>query len=146
MSIKKSRKGWKGTEAADLDVYLSEFSASHGTPVSRVEHSACSACDSDVFKVGLDDEEGCAVRTCAKCGLVEPMLDSAEYLDDAELEDAACPCGHEEFQVAVGFALRVDGDVRWVFVSLRCMGDNTLGVYADWRIDYSPTDQLFARV
>lgn len=36
------------------------------------------------------------------------MLDSGEFLEDAELDDAACPCGSESFDVAVGFALRSD--------------------------------------
>lgn len=72
------------------------------------------------------------------------MLDSADFLDDAEVEAAACPCGHEQFDVAVGYALFDDGEVRWVSVGLRCQRDGLLGVYADWKIDYSPSRHLLA--
>jgi hypothetical protein len=65
---------------------------------------------------------------------------------DADPGDAACPCGGEIFNVAVGFALRDDGDVRWVYVGLRCTKDGILGVYADWKIDFSPTVHLLDRV
>jgi hypothetical protein len=74
------------------------------------------------------------------------MLDSADTAEVAVPEECACPCGGETFQVAVGFALRDDGDVRWVSVGLRCTTDGTLGVYADWKIDYSPTNALFEKV
>lgn len=72
------------------------------------------------------------------------MLDSAECLEDADLESAAYPCGHEEFDVAVGFALREDGEVRWVSVGLRCRKDGRLGVYVDWKVDYSPSRHLLS--
>jgi hypothetical protein len=52
------------------------------------------------------------------------------------------PCGNEEFAVAVGFAFFDDGEVRWISIGLRCLKDNTLGVYADTKIDYSPSRLL----
>jgi hypothetical protein len=48
--------------------------------------------------------------------------------------------------VAVGFALRDDGSVKWVYSGLRCVTDGTLGVYGDWKIDYAPTEHLFDSV
>ena len=74
------------------------------------------------------------------------MLDSGDYEDEAKPGDAACPCGGESFEVAVGFALRDDGDIRWVSIGLRCVDDGLLGVYSDWKIDYSSTDELPVRV
>ena len=72
------------------------------------------------------------------------MLDSADYLEDADLQEAACPCGHEEFDVAVGYAVYDDtDDVRWVSIGLRCRSDSQMGVYADWKIDYSPSGHLY---
>jgi hypothetical protein len=35
--------------------------------------------------------------------------------------------------------------VRWISLGLRCLTDNTLGVYTDWEIDYSPTEHLLAQ-
>jgi hypothetical protein len=48
--------------------------------------------------------------------------------------------------MAVGFALHDDGEVRWISVGLRCLADdNTLGVYADWKVNYSPSGHLVSR-
>jgi len=39
--------------------------------------------------------------------------DGAEYADDAELEDCACPCGTELFQITAGVHLYADSsDVK----------------------------------
>jgi hypothetical protein len=37
-----------------------------------------------------------------------------------------------------------DDEVRWISVGLRCLADNTLGVYTDWKVDYLPTAHLLA--
>jgi hypothetical protein len=55
---------------------------------------------------------------------------------------AQCPCGDEAFEVGVAFSLREDGDVRWITVGGLCVACGVLGAYADWKIDYSPTDHL----
>jgi hypothetical protein len=39
-----------------------------------------------------------------------------------------------------------DGSIRWVYLALRCVHDGVLGVYADWKIDYSPSDHLYNQV
>ena len=145
VTINRIQQWWRGTEAADLDELLREFAAA-SYPVNRVAHAKCSNCDAAVFDVVLDDEEGCARRTCGTCGSSLLMLDSQDTVDSADLGQAACPCGGERFEIAVGFALRDDDEIRWVYIALRCTADGTLGVYADWKIDYSPTAQLFEQV
>lgn len=147
MAIDKSGEWWKGSEAGDLAEYLREFRAG-GYEVADIEIvGGCRACGSaDGYRLRVDDEEGYAERSCVACRDVVQMLDSAQYADSANPGDAACPCGGEVFDLAVGFALREDGDVRWVSIGLRCRGDDTLGCYADWKIDYSPTDALRANV
>ncbi len=142
MTIDTSGKFWKGTEAADIDEFVRALTAD-GYPVERMVHSRCSDCSGTTFALRVDDVEGYADRRCITCGDVFHMLDSAEYIDDASPEEVACPCGGEEFELAVGYALRQGGDVRWVNVGARCVRDGTLGVYADWKIDYGPTDHLF---
>ncbi|GAA3941267.1 hypothetical protein [Actinoplanes auranticolor] len=52
------------------------------------------------------------------------------------------PCGNETFAAALGFALTADEEVRWISVGLRCLTDGTLGVYTDWKIDYTPSAHL----
>ena len=116
---------------ADLDEYLTAFAA-EGHSVADGLHATCGPCSDAAggFRPVLDDEEGAAVRTCATCGSQIAMLDCADYLEDADLGGAACPCGHEVFDAAVGFALREDGEIRWVSIGLRCLEDGWLGVYA----------------
>jgi hypothetical protein len=31
------------------------------------------------------------------------------------------------------------GDGRWISIGIRCLTDNALGVYADWKINYGPS-------
>ena len=152
MTIDKSGKFWKGTDAADLDEFVPAFAAG-GYAIERVVHSRCADCDGRTFALRVDDEEGYSDRRCAACGRVFHMLDSAEYIDDASPEECACPCGGEKFELAVGYAMtdvaNADGsaagrEVKWVSIGARCVQDGTLGVYASWKIDYGPTDHLFS--
>ena len=125
----------------DLAEYVRAYQAG-GYPVARVQELVCEKCQGTTFSVLVDDEEGCAAAMCRDCRHEHAIADSIDYLDDAELGECACPCGGEEFAVAVGFALRADGEVRWISVGLRCLADGTLGVYTDWKIDYGPTAHL----
>ncbi|MFC7550518.1 hypothetical protein [Plantactinospora sp. GCM10030261] len=145
MAIGRSGQRRLETAAAELDAYLREFRAG-GYPVARVVHAACARCGRSEFGVRVDDDAGYAERTCHGCGDRRVLLDALDVAEDADPGDAACPCGGERFDVAVGFALREDGEVRWVSVALRCTADGALGVYADWKIDYSPSGHLMARV
>jgi hypothetical protein len=151
VTIDKSGKFWKGTEAADLDEFVPAFAAG-GYAVERMVHSRCAECGGTTFALRVDDEEGYSDRRCIAGGHLFQMLDSAEYIDDASPEECACPCGGEEFELAVGYAMtdvaNEDGspagrEVKWVSIGARCVRDGTLGVYADWKIDYGPTDHLF---
>ncbi|HXH78028.1 hypothetical protein [Nocardioides sp.] len=146
MAIRKSRKWWTADVAEDLGEYLAEYSASLHRPVGTVAHAQCEDCGSSDFGVRVDDDEGCAQRTCSGCGRAAWIFDSADAAQDAELDDATCPCGSATFNVAGGFSLRDDGDIDWVFVGLRCTTDGVLGCYTDWKIDYSPTAHLLTQV
>ena len=131
---------------SDLDDFVTAFTAEN-YPARTVVLASCASCGGDAFTVAVDEEEGCAVRTCAACGDAKALLDSSEYLDDATLETAECPCGGSTFNIAVGFAFYDDSkDVRWVYLALRCTDDGVLGCYADWKIDYAPTDHLLLAV
>jgi hypothetical protein len=144
MAIDSSGTWWIGTETADLDVYLRDFTAA-SYPADRFVHARC-ACGSDRFALAAGED--CAQRTCVACRAAHLMLDSAEYWDDAEDEpdEAACPCGAEVFELAVGFSHRDDGSLKWVSIGCRCVACGILGVYVDWKIDYGPADHLYAAV
>ncbi|MGR6912855.1 hypothetical protein ACU635_01195 [[Actinomadura] parvosata] len=121
--------------------FLREYRAG-GYAVQQVREAVCGGCAGRRFNVMADDDAGCVRRICVACADTFYVADSADYVDEADLGECACPCGGEEFAVAVGFAFRGDGEVRWVSVGLRCLRDGSLGVYADWKIDYSPTAHL----
>ena len=145
MGIDKSGELWRADAASDIDAFLTSFRAG-GYAVQRSVHARCSRCGGDVFRVRVDDLNGYADRRCEVCGDRSMMLDSADVADEALPEECACPCGNETFEVAVGFAQFDDGGVRWVSLGMRCRRDGTLGVYADWKIDYEPSAGLFDSV
>ena len=143
MAIDTSGQWWTGSDAQDIDAYLAALTGDDdGTP--RVLHSQCGDCGNEHFRLRVDAEEGCAERTCASCGSSALMLDSEDTVDDAALEHVRCACGRDTFDVAVGFSQRDNGDVRWVYLGIRCVADGVLGSCADWSIDYSPSEHLYA--
>jgi len=76
-----------------------------------------------------------------------PIGDSSEYLKDAELEERACPCGSEEFEITVGVSLYEDSnDVRWLYVGCRCPKCGLTAVYGDWESEFNGYQSLLARV
>lgn len=143
--IDKSGQWWKGEDFNDLSEFITAYSAQN-YPTQRVVQSRCESCGSTRLRLRFDDDEGGAESTCVECGAVRLLLDSEEYWEDADPADASCPCGGEEFEVGVGFSLRDDGDVRWVYIGGRCTSCGVLGVFADWKIDYAPTDHLLTNV
>lgn len=146
MAIDRSEQWWTGDEPSDLDEYVSIFSAAN-YPARLVVHATCASCGGVEFSVTLDEGEGCAVRTCAACGAAKARMDSDEYLGEATLEGAQCPCGGSVFNAAVGFAFYdASDDVKWVYLVLRCTRDGVLGCYADWKIDYTPSEHLLLAV
>jgi hypothetical protein len=141
VAIDRSGELWRGENADDLAECIRHHRAG-GYPVAVVVESTCRACGGGRFRVNLLEEDDATQRVCLGCGSAEFIGDSAEYWDNEEYGECQCPCGGEEFAVSVGFALFDDGDVRWMSVGLRCLADNAMGVYADTKIDYSPSRQL----
>lgn len=140
MTLDKSGEFWRGEDFDDLAEYVRHFEAG-GYRVATVAESRCGGCDGRAFRVRRDEEEN-SQRVCIGCGVVAFIGDSAEYWSEDDADFCACPCGGEEFAVAVGFAFFDDGEVRWISVGLRCLKDGLLGVYADTKIDYSPSRHL----
>lgn len=144
MTIDKSGKYWIGSEAADLDEYLRGMTA-EGYPADRFVHAKCS-CGNDRFRLQVDPDEGCARRTCSRCRRNHFICDSEENWSDAEPAGIECPCGATTFQIAVAFSHREDATVKWITVGIRCAKCGIVGAPVDWKIDYSPTDHLYAQV
>lgn len=143
--IDKSGQWWKGQDFDDLVEYLHEYT-SRNYAAGHIVQSLCGSCGSATFGLVVDDEEGCAKRQCSGCGVAAYIGDSDEFWDDADPGEAACPCGGGRFEVGVAFSLRDDGSVCWITVGARCIACGIMGVYADWKIDYDPTDHLLTAV
>jgi hypothetical protein len=146
MPLTKRGKYRIGESQSDLREKVLRYCRANEYVAHHFADALCT-CGGAHFKVLVDDVEGAAVRTCATCGLQHPIGDSDEYLEAAELEVCACPCGVEEFEVTVGVSL-YDGseDVRWLYLGCRCPGCGLVAVYGDWKNEYVGYRELLARV
>jgi hypothetical protein len=142
--IDTSGEWWKGQDFDALAEYLRVLTQDEYS-VDRVLEPKCS-CGGATFRLVCDQDEGVARRACVRCGTEAFIADSEDYAADADLQPVSCVCGGAEFQLAVGFAFREGGDVRWITLGLRCVQCGVLGSPADWKIDYSPTDHLLAQI
>jgi hypothetical protein len=140
MAIDRTGRWWKGKTFDDLAEYLRQFTAG-SYPVTTIVRCSC-GCGGGAFRLRADSDEGGVERTCVACGLIHLVCDSEEYWDTAEPRRVTCPCRATVYEVAVGFALREDGDVRWITVGNRCVKCGVLASCADWKIDYAPTSHL----
>jgi hypothetical protein len=114
--------------------------------VGRPFHLHARAGQEEVKGAG-DDTQGVAVRTCVACEAEHPIGDSEEFMDEAELDECACPCGGEAFEISVGVSLYDDSeDVRWLYLGCRCPGCGLTAVYGDWKNEYIGYGGLLARV
>jgi hypothetical protein len=145
MAIDKSGKFWTGAGASDIDEYLGALTASNAPATDRYVHAAC-VCGSAAFGLAVDNDEGCAQRTCTRCKTKHLICDSADSVADAELEPVTCPCGGKEFQICVGFAHRDDRSIKWVYIGHRCTRCGVLASSVDWKVDYAPAEHLYDHV
>jgi RNase P subunit RPR2 len=139
--MSNSSKFRHGENAEDISKYLIEFTEHRANETKIVK---CKKCTADSFTFEFDEAEGAIEVTCDKCGEKWLLLDSDEFWEDCEdIAQAQCPeCECENFNVGVAFERRDDGDVKWVYVGARCTGCGLIGLFVDWKIDYSPTDDL----
>jgi hypothetical protein len=146
MALKKRGKYRYGDSQADIREELLRYSKSNGYLAHHFADAICK-CGGKLFRLSLDDTEGAAVRMCNSCATEHPIGDSAEYLEEAELQECACPCGGEDFEVAVGLSLYEDSeDVRWLYLGCRCPRCGLTAVYGDWKNECNGYQELLARV
>jgi hypothetical protein len=104
MALIKRGKWWYGDSQADIRDELTRVGTLNEYVPTQFADARCE-CGCRIFRLQLDETAGAAVRTCTACAAAHPIGDSDEYLDDAELEDCACACGKEEFEISVGVHL-----------------------------------------
>jgi hypothetical protein len=133
MALKKKGKQFYGDSRADIGSLLERFSEANGYPTQRIDDLKCE-CGSELLELLTDDEEGAAVQRCPACQRQTPIGDSAEYLDDAELEECECLCGSSRFEISTGSAFYEDStDVRWFYIGCRCPSCGLVGCYGHWK-------------
>src|SRR5262245_9887389 len=109
MTLQRRGEHWYGTEAADIDAFLTQhymlrpdFDVPH-----RVVHARCAACGGTVFWLNADEEDN-ALRICRNEGCPDEdghvICGSGGSYDEDTEQECACPCGGEHFEIAVGFS------------------------------------------
>jgi hypothetical protein len=146
MTLTMRGKHSYGTDQADICSEISRYSSANGYLAEYFASASC-ACGCSTFSLMLDDNEGAAVRKCSSCHTKHPIGDSEDYLDDAELEECACPCGAELFEITVGVSLYTDSeDVRWLYLGCRCPNCGLTAVYGDWKNEFNGFRALLDKV
>lgn len=142
--LRKVDSQWYGDNHADIAEELQRYSQCGDYLIHHSADAVCK-CTARTFRLELDEAEGAAVRTCIACSLRHPIGDSADYLDEAELEECSCPCGKEDFEIAVGVSLYDDSDdVRWLYIGCRCVDCGLTACYGDWKNEYIGYKNLLA--
>ena len=107
--------------------------------------SVVCACGATSLRVRLDATQCVGLVTCTG-GHTSLLLDSRDHwhevIQDGRPKEARCKCGSRAFAMALDYALREDGDVRTIEVTLRCDACGLEKHGATFDIDYSPTDTL----
>lgn len=146
MALRKRGKWWYGDSHADIrDELIRQGELNEYVPTQFVDPKC--KCGSTLFQLLVDNEQGAAVRVCAKCETKHAMGDSDEYLKDATLEQATCVCGKTEFELTVGVSLYDDSnDVRWLYIGCRCPACSLTGCYGDWKNEFIGYKKLLKRM
>ncbi|HEX4610881.1 MAG TPA: hypothetical protein VH092_22010 [Urbifossiella sp.] len=147
MALRKRGKWRYGDGQTDIRTEIARYSQKAGYPAEHFADAVC-PCGGRVFALYLDATAGVASRVCTACDAgAHPIGDSAEYQDEAEEEECACPCGEEAFEITVGVSLYPDGeDVRWLYLACRCPACGLTAVYGDWKNEFNGYRELLARV
>ena len=146
MAIRKKGKWWFSDSQADIRTELARVGELNEYVPSEFADCKCE-CGGKIFGLGLDEDAGAAVRKCVACHKVHPIGDSEEYLDEAELNECACPCGEEDFEVTVGVSLYDNSeDVRWLYIGCRCTHCGLTAAYGDWKNEFPGFRELLKRV
>ena len=142
-----NRGGYRyGDSQIDIQEELMRYSESNGYIVQHSANARC-ACNGTAFQLTVDDRAGAAIRTCVACKSQHPIADSNDYLDGAQLEECACLCGGEIFEITVGVSLYDDSDdVRWLYLGCRCPKCGLTAVYGDWKNEFNGYRELLSRV
>jgi Zn ribbon nucleic-acid-binding protein len=146
MSLKKKGQYRYGESQSDIHDELRRLSVLNGYEAIHFADAVC-VCGQGIFQLQMDESEGAAIRLCMACGIHQPIGDSDAYMEDAELEEYASPCGEDQFEVSVGVALyEASDDVRWLYVGCRCVACGLTATYGDWKNEFNGVRALLERI
>ena len=146
MGITRRNNQSYGDSQTDIREVLTEYSRGVTYLAEHFADAKCS-CGGTVFSLMVDDNEGAATRTCKSCETEQPIGDSADYLEDAELEECECPCGSSSFEITAGVALYQDSeDVKWLYLGCRCPECSLTACYADWKNEFENYRALLEKI
>ncbi len=135
-----------GDSQADIRDEILHYSTLNGYLAQHFADAVCT-CSHRTFALSLDDATGVAVRTCDACGVVHPMGDSDQFMEDARPEECACPCGNERFEITIGVSLYADSrDMKWLYLGCRCPRCGLTAVYGDWKNEYEGYEDFLGRI
>ena len=146
MAARKRGRWWYGDGPEDLRAELERYGQENGYVPTWFAEPRCS-CGSDWFTLLFDDEQGAAVRCCTSCGTEHAIADSADVLDDAELDQATCLCGGQTMELCVGIAFYDSADAaRWIYIGGFCTECKLIACYTDWKLSVDDGDDLLQRL
>ena len=146
MTLHNRGKHYYGDCQSDIRDEVFRYSKLNEYVAQHFADAICT-CGANMFRLSLDDNEGAAIRICVRCNAEHAIGDSGEFLEDAALEECACPCGAEAFEITIGISL-YDGtnDVKWLYLGCRCSQCGLTAVYGDWKNEFIGYHELLARV
>ena len=145
MALKHRNGNYFSDSQSEISEVLIKYSQD-GYLTEHFKDAVCS-CGHNEFRLLVDDNEGAAVRICTSCENEHPIGDSAEYLEDAELEECECPCGNGYFEITAGVALYSGTeDVKWLYLGCRCPKCGLTACYADWKNEYEGYSKLLKMI
>ena len=155
MTMDDSGEWWIGSEPADIEKYLYEFTRSEAAYPATVIRLAKCQCGSDRFRLIRASE--ITQRTCSACRHVKYISrhGMAEDWDDAieeeEPESYRCDgCGSEETNVGVGFAGYAEdpelSGIKWFYIGVRCASCGILGCFNEGKVGWGPAEDVYLQV
>jgi hypothetical protein len=146
MGLVKRGKYWYGDGQADIRPELLRYSKRNAYLIDHFADAVCT-CGGRLFRLEMDDAAGAAVRRCVSCRKKHAIGDSADFLDEAELEKYECVCGEDVFEITVGVSLYEGSeDVRWLYLGCRCPACGLTGCYGDWKNESNGYQELLRNV
>jgi hypothetical protein len=156
MAIDDSGDWRTGSEASDIELYLTEYTASEEAYPATAFHPIACPCGSDQFQ--LVRAGSITRQSCSGCGQVRIICRDGdpihweEAIGEENPEPYACVACHGDaanvYLGFAGYAEKPDLDaVKWFYVGVRCCGCGVLGCFNSGKVGRGPmAAEIFRQV